>query len=239
MKYYQATVIRTLLLFISLVFFTTSSWAGVGLDEPVYHPYVKPKQQEIEISLIDLKARGSVSSYTDFTQLSYGRTVNDKVFVQGAAAFDNVLGGVDAYEVEAKMQLTQRGQYDADFGVLVAIERAREDFWRAQSALLVAHDFQRFTALLNLGVGYEKAKNQSGEFETLLAAKMAYRYLPHLAPAVELLVAEDALLVGPAADGRFPLSQGRNLNWGSALLFGSGKQAPKFAFRLSLEYEFL
>ena len=107
--------------------------------DKIYHPYVDALEQEIEWRAIyqDDQPQGNDQSNekTDrqLHRLSYGRAFGERwfgeIYLTGENS-DDTSFKLEAYELEAKWQLTEQGEYWADWGILFELEKdAHESIW--------------------------------------------------------------------------------------------------------------
>jgi hypothetical protein len=175
--------------------------ADGGVDT-VYHPYVQPLEQELELRLgheHDTDRRD-----IETWRLGYGRSVSERVFVEGY-----VIGqgrrpdalSLAGYELEALWQLTEQGQYAADWALLGEFERAHNgDRQSGMVSLIGERQWGRLVGTLNAGVGYEWGADVGDEAETRLALQARYRYSPRLEPALAGIV--NVIKQCPTPDGK-------------------------------------
>src|SRR6056297_1412947 len=87
---------------------------GLAIDK-VYHPYVQPLERELEFRWLDYDVENSNSN--QIYRLGYGQSFSQYWFFEAY-----IIGGrkandfqADAYELEAKVQLTEQGEYASDW----------------------------------------------------------------------------------------------------------------------------
>lgn len=212
---------------------------GIVVDR-VYDPYVQPLETELE-----LRSLMQSDDATDDAQkhaLGFGRSLSDiwavEIYAIGTRTGSQSLS-VNAFEVEAKRQLTEQGEYAFDWGVLFEVERESDDnIWEASAILLSSRDFGRWTGTVNLGVVYEWGSGIDNEIETLLRVQARYRLKESLEPAVELHAGQDSKAIGPALTGLLRLSPGKKLRWDAGIFFGLDNDSADQTIKLNLEYEF-
>jgi hypothetical protein len=196
---------------------------GSTIDK-VYHPYVQPEEREIEFRAIIENNGDRPSGDERVYRLGYGQSFNDYC---------------EAYELEALWQITEQGEFFADWGMLFELEKERsEDVLEFSAALLVETEWRRWTGTANLYGIYEFGDDIDNEFETALALQTRYRYSRELEPAVELYMGQDTRGLGPVMMGSWPLGGRRQLRWEGGLIFGLDSDTPDQTFRVLLEYEF-
>jgi hypothetical protein len=214
---------------------------GFSVDK-VYHPYVQPLEREIEYRALYLNDDNSLLDGTQVHRLGFGRSFNDRLFGEvyliGAKLPGESLE-LEAYEIELKWQLTEQGEYFADWGLLFELEAAREqNIQEFATSVLVEKEFGRWAGTLNLSAIYEWGSDISNEWESALAAQMRYRYSPAFEPAIELYSGEIAKGVGPVALGDLRFNGGRKLHWEAGVIVAVDSESPDQTWRFLLEYEF-
>jgi len=214
---------------------------GTVIDK-IYHPYVQPLERELEFRSVIENNNGQPAGDRRLLRLGYGQSLNDKWFGEVYLIGTDNDGQdfrLNRYEVEALWQLTEQGEYSADWGLLFEIEKAHsEDIAEFTTALLVEKEWGRWTGTANLYTTYEFGDDIKSEFETALAMQARYRYAMHLEPAVELYKGQDTLGFGPVILGSHPLGTGRRLRWEAGIIFGLDQPTPDQSFKALLEYEF-
>jgi len=123
----------TLLMLSSLLPWSGQILADGFVIDKIYHPYVQPLEQELEWRTIYQDEQISTPDDLWLYQLAYGRSLNDHWFAElylvgeksAVQSFE-----IEAYELEAKWQLTEQGEFWADWGVLFELEKeANQDVW--------------------------------------------------------------------------------------------------------------
>jgi len=214
---------------------------GFSVDK-VYHPYVQPLEREIEYRALYLNDDNPALDGTQVHRLGFGRSFNDRLFGEvyliGAKLPGESLD-LEAYELELKWQLTEQGEYFADWGLLFELEAEREqNVQEFATTVLVEKEFGRWAGTLNLSAIYEWGSDISNEWESVLAAQMRYRYRPAFEPAIELYSGDSAKGIGPVALGDVRFDGGRKLHWEAGIIFSADSESPDQTVRFLLEYEF-
>ncbi|MDD3650879.1 hypothetical protein [Immundisolibacter sp.] len=212
---------------------------GSGVDT-VYHPYVQPLEHDLEIRLTHAHADGPLDGQT--WRVGYGQTLFDRLFAEAYLIGQGGNGeslDVTGYEVETLWQLTEQGQYAADWAVLGSFEHAHHGDSRDGTLMLIGErQWGRLVGTLNAAVSYEWGAGVHDEPETRLTLQARYRYSPRLEPAIELFAAENLRALGPALLGTERLAPGRRLHWEAGLAVGLDHASPDLSLRGKLEYEF-
>ncbi len=205
----------------------------------VYTPYVQPLERELEFQWLSAK---DGSEHTQDYKLGVGRSLSDiwfaEVYLLGKQEDEKNLE-VEGYELEIKHQLTEQGEYSADWGLLLELEKERaEDIYEASLGLLTVKEWGRYSITSNAFVVYEGGEEIDDEWETSLRLQAKYRLSESMEPALEYFAGEDTQALGPSLLGILRLQPGTKLRWQSGLLFGLESVTPDYSFKLQLEYEF-
>ncbi|MDH5322985.1 MAG: hypothetical protein OEW81_11295 [Gammaproteobacteria bacterium] len=212
---------------------------GIVVDR-IYDPYVEALETEIELrSILQYDDElGDAQKYS----FGVGHALSDRwalEFYAIGTRFDNEHLSINAYELEAKWQLTEQGEFAFDWGVVFEIERGIDtQIWEVTARLLASRDFGRWTGIANLGLVYEWGSGVEDEIETELRAQARYRLSESLQPAFEFHLGQDTLALGPVLTGLYRLSPGRKLRWEAGVFLGMDDESPDRTLKLNVEYEF-
>jgi hypothetical protein len=234
---------RICLLLLCLSLFCQEAVLADGtIIDKIYHPYVQPEEHEIEFRAVIENQGDRPSGDARVYRLGYGQSFNDRwfgeVYLIGVKNDDQALK-LEAYELEVLWQVTEQGEYFADWGMLFEVEKERsEDVMEISTALLIETEWQRWTGTANIYGIYEFGDDIDNEFETALALQARYRYARGFEPALELYLGEDTTGLGPVMMGRWPFGGGRQLRWEGGLILGLDSETPDQTFRMLIEYEF-
>ena len=214
---------------------------GSAIDK-IYHPYVQPGERELELRTVIENNASSPAGDQRTLRLGYGQSFTERwfgeVYLIGSANDDDSFR-LSAFEIEALWQLTEQGEFSADWGMLFELEKEKdESVAEASAAVLVEKEWGRWTGTANLYGIYEFGSDVDNEFETALGLQARYRKSRHFEPAIELYKGEDTFGIGPVLLGSHPLGRGRQLRWEAGLIFGIDSDTPDQVFRGLLEYEF-
>ena len=211
---------------------------GVAIDK-VYHPYVQPLEQELEFRWLYFDRPNNESNQV--YRLGYGRSLNENWFLEAyAISSDNTNDfKVDAYEIEAKVQLTEQGEFDADWGALFELGKATDhDIWELGAMILIESEWNKNVLTTNLGLSLEAGTDIQSEFETSLAMQYRYRYVQVFEPALELYLAQDTFGLGPVILGDIKYGTAKRLHWEFGVIAGLSDETPDSTLRALLEFEF-
>lgn len=215
---------------------------GLVIDK-VYHPYVEPLEREVEYRSFWIDGADSDTVNDGWRhQLGFGAAFLERFFAEFYVIANDDRGdsfSVDAYELELKWQLTEQGEYFADWGLLFELEKENdEDVYEYATSLLVAKEFGQWTGTVNLAAIYEWGDSIENEWESSLASQLRYRYRPGFEPAVEFYSGESAKGLGPVAVGEVRFAGRRNLHWELGVIFGLDSESPDQTVRGMLEFAF-
>lgn len=214
---------------------------GLVIDK-VYHPYVDALETELEIRALTQDAQPGKTTAAQVYQMSLGTALSDSVFAEAYvhAAKDRD-GGLhaDAWEVEVKWQLSEQGEYWADYGMLFEYEDERGLNAREFTVgFLAEKEMGSWSTAANFMVIREWGDDIGAEFETALAVQTRYRLRETLEPAVEFYAGQDTRGLGPVLQGNWRTGVRRNLHWEAGLIFGLDSKSPDQTWRFLFEYEF-
>ena len=232
---------KTLCLAIAVLCSGQSFADGVVIDK-IYHPYVQPLEQELEWRTIYQDEQPGAADNIWLYQLAYGRSLNDRwfaeVYVVGEKS-DDADFDIEAYELEAKWQLTEQGEFWADWGMLFELEKeANEDIWEFATAILVEKEWGKWSGAANFYVLNEWGSDIADELETKLNLQARYRYSRVFEPAIEFYSGQNTLGLGPAFLGQASMGNGKRLKWEAGAIFGLDSDSPNRTLRFLLEFEF-
>ncbi len=207
---------------------------GLAIDK-IYHPYVQPLERELEWRMVEHNGEQK-------HRFGLGQSLSDRLFVEvyliGESEEDGRLE-LSEYEIEAKWQLTEQGEYDVDWGVIVELERSHhKDSWELATGLLMEKEWGRWVGAMNPWVIYEWGSAVRSELETALAIQLRYRYSRQFEPALEFYSGQDTQGIGPVIMGDLRLGARRKLHWETGVIFGLDNKTPGSTFRLLTEFEF-
>lgn len=218
------------------------AWADGLVVDKLYHPYVEKLEQELEWRMIAQDDQPEIADNRQVHRLAYGRALSERwmgeVYLIGEKSSDSEFE-IKTYEIEAKWQFTEQGEYWADWGFLFELERGRQDdIWEFGTGVLVEKEFADWSVTGNLVLISEWGDDVQNELESRAAVQVRYRYSRYFEPAVELYSGENTLALGPVMLGQLNLGIRKNLNWEAGLLFGLEESSPNRSVRLLLELEF-
>ena len=217
---------------------TDAAGDGLAIDK-VYHPYVQPLEREIEFRWLRFDTKDSGKN--DIYRLGYGQSLSDdwfmEIYVIGGTEQDEL--SADAYELEAKWQLTEQGEFSADWGLLFELEReADRPNWEFSSSVLVEKEWGRTVGTANLGLSFESGSDIEDELESFAALQLRYRYARALEPAVELYSGQNTLGAGPVLMGEQRFGIRKKLHWELGAILGISDETPDTTLRALAEFEF-
>lgn len=206
----------------------------------VYHPYVEQNERELEYGFT-LRDLGGDKVFLNRAGIGYAW--NDKIFTEVYLLTESINHQgeeIRGYEAELKWQITEQGEYWADWGLLLEAGTAKD---------ISSHEFaagilwekelaSRWVLAANAIAEYEFGSDVEDEFETALRAQLRYRYSVAIEPALEFYLDDQDWAAGPALMGTIKLSSRKQLRWELGLLFGLNTDTPERNLRGGIEFEF-
>ncbi|NOQ76675.1 MAG: hypothetical protein GQ475_02560 [Methylococcaceae bacterium] len=204
---------------------------SLAIDK-VYHPYVQPLEREIEWRMISADGKKK-------HRFGIGKSLSDRLFVEAYMISSNNNNGLDALEIEAKWQLTEQGEYSADWGVVVELEKDRhENNWEFATGLISEKEWGRWVGTANLWAIYEWGETVENELESSLSLQARYRYSRYFEPAIEFYSGANTRGLGPVVMGDVKLKGQKKLHWEVGAIIGLDSKTPNNTWRLLTEFEF-
>lgn len=206
----------------------------------IYDPYVQPLETEIEWRIVS--QRDDTLPDLQRQSLGLGRSLSDRwaaeVYVIASKGLGESLSA-DAFELEARWQLTEQGEYAVDWGLLFELEREiKSNAWEASTQLLAVRDLGRTTVTANLGLIYEWGERVQNEIESTFRLQARYRMKESFEPSIELHVGQDTTALGPSFSGLLRVADGQKLRWELGLFAGVSEKSPDQILKANLEFEF-
>lgn len=212
---------------------------GLVVDK-VYHPYVDALEKEIEYRGVFQERQEALEGPAQLHKLSFGGAIGQRWFAEAYVVAERSNSGnfdIEGYELELKWQLTEQGEYSADWGLVFEYEK-EQDIEEFSVGILTEREWGRWSGALNLFLIEEWGKGIEDEFESSVAAQVRYRYSPQFEPALELYSGQDFTGIGPVVMGKVNLGVRKSLGWEAGLIFGVDSDSTDQTFRFLLEYEF-
>lgn len=206
----------------------------------VYHPIVNAFEREVEYGLT---LRGLGEGALSLQRFSVAYAWNER-FATELYVYSEQLGHggrrTRGAELEALWQLSEQGEYWADWGLLVELESGRGTDQREASVMLLVEKElgNRWVGTANFGVEYEYGERVVNEFETAFRGQLRYLWRPEFEPALELYLDDQDYAIGPAVLGAIRISPGKQLHWELGLPLGINSATPSTSARLRVEFEF-
>lgn len=211
------------------------AWADSSAIDKVYHPYVQPLEREIEWRMISADREQK-------HRLGLGASFSDRVFIEAYFIANDEKHGdfsLEAHEIEVKWQLTEQGEYSADWSVIVELEKQQSiDAWELAAGILMEKEWGEWIGTANLWGIYEWGDDQADEVESVLALQARYRYSRFIEPAIEFYSGEKTRGIGPVFMGDVRMGRGKKLHWEVGSIIGLDSKTPDNTWRLLMEFEF-
>lgn len=212
---------------------------GVGR---VYDPYVQPLERELEFRTLYQTDDDPLESDILRQRLGFGKSVTERLFAEAYLLAEKQPGGglrLQGYEAEIKVQLTEQGEYAADYGLLFEFGRERsESVSEVAVAGIVSRQWGNWVGTANLGLEYEYGSDIDNEVETFASAQWRYRLRETLEPGVEFYADQFTRGIGPVLTGLVRGSGATKWAWEAGLILPLNDTTPDYTYRLLLEFEF-
>ncbi|MEH6469229.1 MAG: hypothetical protein V7725_06425 [Porticoccus sp.] len=216
--------------------------ADGSVVDKIYHPYVDALEQEIEWRAIHQDDQPGAEDNLQLHRFGYGRAIGERwfgeVYLIGEKSDDTEFK-IEAYELEAKWQITEQGEYSADWGLLFELEKeAHESIWEFSTGILVEKEWGQWSSTANLVLTHEWGSDTEDEIESSAGIQVRYRLSRWLEPALEFYSGEDTQAIGPVLMGNINTGIRQNLHWETGIIFGIDEDSPNTTLRALIEYEF-
>lgn len=231
-----------ILLIISSVLFCASGAAHAAAVNKVFYPVVEWGEMEVELRGFFTQDADPAKDdlRVDKVDLAYGATQwwfteLEFVFVREPGEKEEL----EAIASENVFQLTDQGEYFADFGLFFEYEREMEaKVHEIVLGPIVQKQFGQWLGTANFFFERQFGSEATGrKVELKSAAQLKYRLSESFEPGVEYYGYEEDQNLGPAAFGMFRFTDSK-LKWQAAWLFGLTDTAADNSIRWMLEYEF-
>ncbi len=226
--------------------------ALAGPADYVHTPTVEYGEREIELKAG--RASFGDGSHEQAAKLALGLGATPWWFTELYVGFEGGSGTSTKYESvewENIFQLTERGKYPFEAGVLLEIERPRDhaEGWELRYGPLLQTELGRVQLNGNLLFESHPRAETPGATELDYEWQVKYRWQPAFEFGMQGFgelgpwdnwdpAAEQSRKLGPAVFGRVPLAGRQALRYDAAYLVGTSAGAPDRTLRLRLEYEF-
>lgn len=207
----------------------------------VYSPIVEGGETEIEVMMDYISDSSSPDDGTQIYYFEVAHGVNDRWMTELLIEYVDPNNGsmqAEAVEWENIFQLTEQGQYFADFGLFLELERSLENNSPDEivAGLLVEKEFGKLTGVVNILAEKEFGENAESAVEGFGSAQLRWRYAPKLEPTLEAYVSEYNTRIGTLINGK--LAAGENkFGYSLGVLWGADQDTAD-TVRAMIEYEF-
>ncbi len=210
----------------------------------VYSPIVDYRETEVEFrghyDFDGDDAKDGAGKY----KLDFGRGFTPHWFSEILLEYEDPAQGsgeVTAVEWENRIQLTEQGQYAADWGLLLEYSHSREDGHAdaIEFGPLMQMQLGRQLWTNNLILVKEVGSNAADKVDWEFASRLQRRINPKFEPALELYAEEHELQIGPALLGKARIGAGHTgFGWQAGVLAGLTDDSPDFTVHFLIEAEF-
>ena len=224
---------------IGIIFLLASYCIKAEVDK-VYHPYVELDTYEFEARIIGLLDREGANEFSVY-RFGFGKDISEQLFLEfyliGAQESSHSFE-IEAYELEALYQITEQGEYWADFGLLIEVEKEKESKeWEGNIGLIIEKELGQWSATVNFQNKYLYQDDLYHEWKASQAIQFRYRYSSQFEPGIEIYTESAANYIGVVTMGQIR-SNHNKFNWELGFLRGAGNDKDENLIRAMLEYEF-
>lgn len=229
---------------VSAVFVLTMAGVGnahAGVDK-IYGTAIEEGELELEMRGLHVIDDNLGREGDSAVKIGVGYGASARWFVEGYVEVEDARGEdpeIEAYELENRFQLTEQGEYFADFGLLVEVEKVRElDIIELKGGPLIQKDFGNWTGKANLLVERQFGDDKTeDEWEFIGRAQLKYRMSSAFEPGIEYHGDENTHALGLVGMGMAGSGQGR-VKWLIGAYAGLDDDTPDVQVRWELEFEF-
>jgi hypothetical protein len=235
---------------LALAALSCSALAHADPDDYVAMPTVEYGEREIELRVGSETGRDGPRQSAASLAFGYGVTpwwateIYGKWHRSGSTSFD-------AFEWENRFQLTEPGEYFADFGLLVEIERPRDraEGYELRIGPLMQKDFGPVQGNLNLLLERHYRSSEPEATELGYQWQLKYRWREAFEFGAQgfgdmgtwndwASAHDQEHIAGPAIFGKFNLGGRQAIRYDAAVLFRLTQAAARQTVRAQVEYEF-
>ncbi len=228
----------------TLAMCTVTLFTGVNLAhgevDKLYHPYVEYNTYEFEARIISQLDNELASDFSIY-RFGFGKDISENLFLElyliGAKDSQSRVE-LEAYEIEALYQLSEQGEYWADLGLLMEIEKEKEsNEWEGNIGIIIEKEFGRWSGTFNFQNQYVFEDDVKHEWKLNSALQFRYRMQATFEPGFEIYSSSGSLAFGPVILGQVRLSNSK-INWELGLMKETRGNAHSSVLRALFEYEF-
>ncbi len=236
---HQISIISALLA--GFLLSTVTAADGIVIDK-VYHPYVQATEQELEFRAVIQDSQKYFPDDNQLYRFAYGRSLNDRWFAEIYLTGDrneNVGFDLRAVELEMKWQLTEQGEYWADWGMLFEVSKTiDENIYEVAGGVIVEKELGNWSHTANFIVEQEWGTDIIDEIESALNVQSRYRYNTFFEPGIEFFKGQDTFAIGPVIMGDLRWGMRQKLHWETGAIFALDEKSPDLTLKVLFEYEF-
>lgn len=223
-------------------FMSITGWADGIVVDKIYHPYVDAMEQELEWRAVYQDQQPEQHDNRQLHRFAYGRAFGERwfgeIYLVGEKSSEQSFD-LEAMELEARTQLTEQGEYWADWGLLFELEKEfGRDIWEAGIGIIAEKEIGPWSVTANLIASQEWGQDISDELESTLGIQSRYRLSRSFEPGLEFHSGQDTKAFGPIIMGNIPTGVRRSVHWELGWLLGLEGDSPDNSIRAGIEYEF-
>lgn len=208
-----------------------------GIDK-VYDPYVE--QGETEIELRGIHQFDNIDEHQVKFGVGYG--INAVWAVEGYVIADEAPDRdtrIREAELENRFQLTGKGEYWLDLGILTELEKKLDDdLWELKAGPVAQKQFGSWVTTVNLLLEKQFGSDRTDDdVQSIGRAQLKYRLSPALEPGMEYYGDENTSAIGPVLLGKARWGV-TPVKWSVGVFAGLNDTTADTSARWELEWEF-
>jgi hypothetical protein len=206
--------------------------------DTIHHPYFLPQGQELEWRIV---TRHDHIENELFQRIGYSHAVNDSLLLGAALTGERDIRkefGIAAYHLNALWKLTEQGQYWADHGLLVDVEKThKQNEYEANIGLLTEKQWGQHIVTSNVLLKHLFGNSRARDTEIEYRLQWQYRLKTTFQPTLEMYSDRDYFGVGPGFSGFVKYSPTRQLRYEMSFINGFNG-TEDFAYRARVQFTF-
>lgn len=215
-------------------------------------PTVEYGEREIDFKMGSQQNRDGTSESA--TSIGFGFTPKSWWFTELYAKYAQPPGesqSFDAWEWENRFQLTETGQYPADIGFLLEIERPKDrtEGYEITYGPMFQAEWGKIQGNFNLFIQKHVSATENFDTELHYQMQIKYRHSAKLEWGAQAFgnvgqwndwspASNQEFKVGPALFGKVKTGAKGAIKWNAAFLAGTTNATPNTTLRVQTEYEF-
>lgn len=232
--------VKRYFIFITVILSMETVFARAAVDK-VYHPYVTPLEREFEWRMSYIRKHDDHTERLQRHRFAFGTSLSDRFSLEAYIVAERILGEsfeLEGYELEGRLQLSEQGEFWADWGFLFELEREEAlNSWEVALGVLSEKEWGKWSTTVNLISIYEFGSDVDNKLEIESSSQLRYRLSAALEPAIEFYWDKKIRGIGPVIMGLQRIGS-KKLKWELGLIFTTEKGFDGQTIRSLIEYEF-